>query len=254
VRKRNSVFACSAAISAVAIWSASAPAFAGTPGAGVRVYSPHVEKGEVELEARLSRLVGGAEGGEGAYIYEAAFGFTDWWQGGLVIETENKPNGPVFVEAIEFENIFELPRLPGLPIDFGVYAEYEANVEGEADAIELRWLAEYDSGPFNTKLNFNVDRSFESGAEFELGYGFLSSVEVAHDFALGIEAFGEFGSVRDFGSLAEREHYVGPVALFEIEPPGLPGEIEIEAGYLFGIGDAEAEGQVRLLIEWEFKL
>jgi len=227
---------------------------ASPPGAGARVYSPHVTRGEVEVEARGARLVGGEEGGEGVYVYEAAFGITDWWQGGLVVETENEPGGPVFVEALEFENIFELPRLPGVPVDFGVYAEYELNVEGGADAIELRWLAEYDQGPFNSKVNFNVERSFESGDTFEFGYGAISSIEVFDDFALGVEAFGEFGDARDFGSLSQREHYAGPVALFEIEPEWLPGEIEVEAGYLFGLGGAEAEGQVRLLLEWEFKI
>lgn len=229
-------------------------AFAGPSGAGARVYSPHVSKGEVELEARGARLVGGAEGGEGVYVYEAALGLTDWWKGGLVIETENEPGGPVFVEAIEFENVFKLPRVPGIPVDFGVYAEYELNVEGGADAIELRWLAEYDAGPFNSKLNFNVERSFATGETFEFGYGAISSIELFDDVALGVEAFGEFGDANDFGSLARREHYAGPVALFEIEPEWLPGEIEVEAGYLFGLGGAEAEGQVRLLLEWEFKI
>ena len=232
------------------------PAFAlaGPPGSGVRVYSPHVSKGEVEIEARGARFVGGAEGGEGVYVYEAALGLTDWWQGGVVIETENEPGGPVFVEAVEFENIFELPRVPGIPVDFGVYAEYGLNVEGESDAIELRWLAEYDGGPFNAKMNFNVERSFATGEVFEFGYGAISSVELFDDFALGVEAFGEFGDLNGFGSLSQREHYAGPVALFEIEPERQPGEIEVEAGYLFGLGDAEAEGQARLLIEWEFKI
>lgn len=231
-----------------------AAALAGSPGLGNRVYSPHVDKGEIELEFRGARLVGGEEGGEGAYVYEGSYGVTDWWKSGLVIETENEPNGPVFVEAIEFENVIELPHINGLPVDFGVYAEYEANVEGEADALELRWLAEYETGPFDAKLNFNVERSFESGEAFEFGYGALASFEVAHDVAFGIEAFGDFGAIDDFGALSTREHYIGPVALFEIEAPGLPGEIEIESGYLFGVGETEAEGQARFLIEWEFHI
>lgn len=244
------------AFPAILLFSAIEPqaALASPPGAGVKVYGPKVEKGEAELEFRGARMVGGDEGGEGVYVYEGSYGFTDWWKSGVVLETENEPGGRVFVEAAEFENVIELPRLPSVPIDFGVYAEYELNVEGEADALELRWLAEYENGPFDTKFNFNVERSFEDGATFEFGYGAISSVEIAHDFAIGLEAFGEFGEIHDFGALSTREHYVGPVALFEIEPPGLPGEIEVEAGYLFGLGEAEAEGQARLLIEWEFKL
>lgn len=233
----------------------AAPARAAPPGAGLKVYSPKVEKGEAELEFRGSRFVGGEDGGEGVYVYEASYGFTDWWKGGLVLETENEPNDKLIAEAVEFENVIQLPRFGGLPVDFGVYAEYEANVEGGRDSLELRWLAEYENGPFNTKFNFNVEREFGSGETFEFGYGSLTSVDVFDDVAFGFEAFGEFGDTDDFiSSIRNREHYMGPVALFEVEPAGLPGEIEIETGYLFGVGGADAKGQARLLIEWEFDL
>lgn len=227
--------------------------FAAPPGAGDRVYGPEVDKGEAEIEFRGSRFTGGPDGGEGVYVYEGSYGFTDWWRGGVVLETENEPSGPLKVEAVEFENIFELPRIPGLPVGFGIYAEYEANLEGGPDEVKLRWLAEAEQGPWNTKVNFNVARSFGGGEAFEFGYGALSTVEIADDIAIGIEAFGDLGTARGFG-ISEREHYVGPAALFEIEPRGVPGELEIEASYLFGVGAAEAEGQARLLLEWEFEL
>lgn len=228
-------------------------AIASPPGAGDRVYGPEVEKGEVEIEFRGSRINGGPDGGEGAYVYEASYGLTDWWRAGAVLETENEPNGPLTVEAIEFENIIELPRIPGLPIDFGIYAEYEAAVGGGPDAVELRWLAEVERGAWNTKFNFNVERAFGGGETFEMGYGFLSTVEVVDDVALGVEAFGDFGTAGEFG-FSGHEHYIGPALQFEIEPRGLPGELEIEASYLFGAGAAGAEGQARLLLEWEFEL
>ncbi|MEJ2076596.1 MAG: hypothetical protein P8Z74_01105, partial [Acidobacteriota bacterium] len=117
---------------------------ASPPGAGQRVYGPRVEKGEVEIEFRGVRLVGGEEGGEGVYVYEAAYGFTEWWRGGLLLETENEPNGALIVEEVDFENVIELPRIPGLPLDVGVYAEYEMNVAGGRDAVALRWLTEYE--------------------------------------------------------------------------------------------------------------
>ena len=90
------------------------------------------------------------------------------------------------------------------------------------------WLAEYETGPFNTKFNFNVERALGSGSAFEFGYGWIASFEVFHDARLAVEAFGEFGEIGDFGALKTREHYIGPVALFEIES-GLPGELEIES-------------------------
>ena len=230
------------------------PALGSPPGAGERVYSPQVEQGEAEIEFRGARLTGGDEGGEGAYIYEFSYGVLDWWKAAVVLETENEPRESLRAEALEFENVFELPRFFDAPLHFGIYAAYELNVEGGADKIEVRWLTEYDQGPFNAKLNLNADRSFASGEAFEFGYGAQGSIGLFDDFALGLEAFGDFGTAGDFGSLAEREHYAGPVVLFEIEPQWLPGEIEVEAGYLFGLGEAEAEGQARLLLEWEFNL
>jgi len=251
---KQGIFRIQCAVMAFALSLAAGQAMASGPGAGSKVYGPEVEKGEAEFEFRGSRFTGGEEGGEGVYVYEASYGITDWWKAALVLETENEPNGPLFVEAVEFENVFELPRIPGVPINFGIYAEYEMNVEGERDGVEMRWLASYENGPFETKFNFNVDREFGSENTFEFGYGSLTTVEVAHDFAIGFEAFGEFGDANSFGALGNREHYMGPVILFEIEPAGLPGELEIQTGYLFGVGDAEADGQVRLLLEWEFDL
>ncbi|MBY0423810.1 MAG: hypothetical protein K2Q06_16010 [Parvularculaceae bacterium] len=246
----KSFFAIIVGVSALALHSA---AVAGPPGAGDRVYSPEVEKGVAELEFRGARLTGGPDGGEGVYVYEGAYGVTTWWKTGLVLETENEPNGPLKIESVELENVFALPRIPGVPVDVGIYAEYEATTRG-ADSAKLRWLAAFDAGPVETKLNFNVEKTFSASDPWEFGYGFLSAVEIFDDVELGVEGFGGLGDARDFGGLSRREHYIGPVALFEIERDWLPGEIDIEAGYLFGVGGAEAEGQARLLLEWEFKL
>lgn len=242
-----------AILSAVSVGLHCGAAFAGPPGGGDRVYGPDVEKGKAEVEFRGSRLTGGEDGGEGVFVYETSYGVTNFWKTGAVIETENEPNAPLKVEAFEIENIFALPRLPGVPVDLGIYAEYEASTRG-ADEVKLRGLAAFNTGPVATKLNFNVDRSFASGAEWELGYGFLSTAKVFDDVAIGIEGFGEFGAVNDFGDLKNREHYIGPALLFDLEPKWLPGELEVEADYLFGVGAAEAEGQARLLLEWEFRL
>ena len=68
---------------------------------------------------------------------------------------------------------------------------------------------------------------------------------------LGLQAFGDLGTDRHFGG--RRAHYVGPVAQWEVHPPGLPGELEFEAAYLLPVGTARdvADGQVRFTVAWE---
>lgn len=221
------------------------PAFA-APGLADKVYSPVVNRGQAELEARLGRLNGDADDGEFASRFEAGYGLTDWWAAALVFEAEREPSGSYQAEEFEFENVFELPTLPGVPATFGVYAAYETSLQGGNDMVELRLLGEHESGPFLLRGNVIFERAFENGADAEYKYGTLAAYELSDDFKIGAEAF---------GGLSEDEHFVGPVVLFDIEPEGMPGELEVEAGYLFGFGGAaEANGQARLLLEWEFPL
>ncbi len=152
------------------------------------------------------------------------------------------------------ENIFDITATRQWPVHFGVYVEYAANTNSGPDTAELKLLAQRVRGPWDARLNLVAEREIGGGAadftEFE--YAAQLTYKINDDFKLGVEGFGDLGTDDDFGSLGDLPHYWGPVAKFEAFETS-KGELEITTGYLFGTGEAEADGQPRIAIEWETK-
>jgi hypothetical protein len=234
---------------AVAALSLSAGHALAAPGLGSEVYGARVEKGVTEVEARYGELTGGPDDGEAALVLEANHGFTDRFKGAIEAEFEREPGDNAQAEAVSLEGVYYLGQVAG--VDLGVHGEYEANLHGEGDAIELQALFQKTAGPFDGRLNLGWERGLgDQNDSNEFGYKASAMWEVAHELKLGAKAFGDLGDDDGFGG--RREHFAGPVVQWELdEIPG--GEFGIEAGYLFALGSArdDADGQLRLGLEWE---
>jgi len=217
------------------------------PGLGDEVYGAEVDKGELELESIYGTLAGGPEDGEDALVLEAAYGVSDSFRFGVRGEFEKEPGVSREFEALGFEGIYELGKVGG--VSFAVYGEYEIVFEG-ADKIETKLLVQHKTGPLDLRLNLIAEKELESGEKVELEYAASADVETFGEVRLGVQAYGELGTFDNI--LPRAEHFIGPVAKFEIE--GLGPELGIEAGYLFALGEAkdETDGQFRLKLELEF--
>ncbi len=233
------------AIAALAILAPTAAHAA--PGLGGEVYGATVEEGELEVESIYGQLDGGPEDGEDVLVLEAAYGVTDKLRLGLRGEIEKEPGADREFEALGIEAIYELGNLGG--VDFAVYGEYEVVFEG-ADKIETKLLVQRREGPIDLRFNLIAEKELEGGHDVELEYAASADFEAFGEIRLGAQAYGQLGTFENF--LPHAEHFLGPVAKFEIE--GLGPELEIEAGYLFALGEAknETDGQFRLLLELEF--
>lgn len=220
-----------------------APA-AAQPGLGEKVYGATLEPGTTEIEARYGRLTGGKADGEDALIFELAHHFSKRFYGAVLFETEREPGSGRKLEAVGFEGIATLGRIEPLGVDVALYGEYEA-VRNGPDAVEAKLLLQHKRGGFDGRLNLIAERPVHE-SDVEFGYAASADWHVAGEFQAGITAFGEF---------TEAEHFVGPVLKTEIEHLPGAGELGIEAGYLFALGDArhETDGQARLLLEYEFR-
>lgn len=225
-----------------------APAHA-APGLAAEVYGARVEQDTLEIEARYGELNGGADDGEAGLVLEASRGFKRFY-GAVLGEFGRAPGGDLDLEAISVEGLAHLGRIPGLGVDVGVYGEYEATVNGTADAVELKALLQKTAGPLDTRLNLIVEQSFGDNARTEYGYAAAASLG-GGDARIGVQAFGDLGDDDGFGG--RREHFIGPVGWFELEHLPAAGELEFELGYLFAAGAArdDADGQFRLLMAWE---
>lgn len=221
------------------------------PGRAAEVYGPSVERGQTEFEVRGGALSGGPADGEWQVKTELSHAFTDWWRPGLVGEWEREGGDTQFT-AVAIENVFDFTSTRAWPVHFGGYLEYEWPQEG-ADHVELKLLMERVRGPLGLKLNLIGEREVGSDAsnQWELGYAAEAAYALNDDFTLGVQGFGDAGTDDALGHLGDHAHYWGPFGQFELVHLG-EGEVELQLGYLVGSGAAEADGQFRFKLEYEF--
>lgn len=217
----------------------AAPANA-APGLGDKVYGATVEPGVTEIEARYGRLMGDEADGEDVLKLEVAHGFSRRFYGALVGEFEREAHEDRKLEALSVEGIYALGQVGG--IDTALYGEYEIGLHGP-DKIETKLLLQKRAGEVDGRLNLIAEKPL-NGEPIELGYAASADVKAAGEFRLGLAAFGD---------VTHGEHFAGPILKTEIEHLPGRGELEIETGYLFALGEArhETDGQFRLLLEYE---
>ncbi len=220
------------------------------PGMGSKVYGATINPGVTEVEARYGRLEGGADHGEDGLVLEVAHGFSSKFYAAALMEFEREPAGKRKLEAVSLEAITPIAHSDALKLDVALYGEYEM-VRGGADALETKLLLQHRAGSFDGRLNLKAARTFVHGAPLEFGYAASADWAAFGEFRLGAAAFGDLGTSHDF--LPHAEHFAGPVVKTEIEHLPANSDLEIEAGYLkaFGAARNDANGQWRLLLEWE---
>lgn len=234
-----------AAFSGVAAGAASAE-----PGLAGEIYEPTVARGESELEFRGGILNGGDAGGEWQIKAEASHAFTDWWRPGLVAEWEYEGGSAEFT-AFAVENVFDFTATRDWPVHLGGYVEYEF-AEDSPDSVELKLLMSRQRGPIYVRVNLIGERALSNNADgWEYGYAVQAGYAFNDDIELGLQGFGDAGAHDELGELEDRAHYWGPFAQFEVGELGR-GEAELQLGYLVGFGEAEADGQFRLKLGYEF--
>ena len=221
------------------------------PGMGDKVYGATVESGVTEFETHYGRLSGGPDAGEDALALEAAHGFSDRFYGAASVEFEREPHGSRKLEAVAVEGFYALGNLAPFGLNAALYGEYGAALDGP-DKIETKLLLQHKRGSFDSRMNLIAEKVLDGHGPVEFEYAASADWEVADELRLGGAAFGELGSGRHL--TFRTEHFAGPIVKYEFERAG-PGELGIEAGYLFALGRArdDADGQARLLLEYEFK-
>jgi hypothetical protein len=243
-----------AAVAAASLGGPGAAAAADEPGLGEAVYAPYVKNGITEVEMRGGRLLDGDQAGGSGAVVEIEHGFSDRFSLALVGELEDAAGERGKLDSVGVEGVAYLGQLPGTGVDVGGYLEYEQRLHDESGVVEAKLLLARRFGAVHTLVNLVAsqpltERPGEGATQF--GYAAQATLEVRQDLEAGVQAFGALGTSRSPGG--RQEHFLGPVARWEVRPRWAPGELELEAAYLLPLGAArrETDGQVRLELEWE---
>jgi hypothetical protein len=210
------------------------PAF-GEPGGTSSVSGPTVHGGETSFEARAAAYDGGALDGDWAYRAQVEHGFTDAFQGALILRGSQPDDESAELDSIALEGRYEFESTAEWFIHLGIQGQYKFGMHDRDDEIEFKLLAEHDGGSWDARFNYIVETALADDAEWESGYAARLLWDLGEDAKLGVEAYGEL----DAGA-----HAVGPRLIYAIGP------VELGFSYLAGLGEAEADQQFRFGIEW----
>ncbi len=195
----------------------------------------------------------GDPGADGAQQYKLDLEYspTWYWKTELVGEWEKEPGADLESTEVAWENIFQLFEQGRYAIDAGLLVEYAHSTEpGGEDKLELGALLQRDFGVNQMRFNLVAEREFHSDSETELEYALQYRWRRNPRFEPGIEMYGEFGELDDFGSLGDHGHEAGPAAFGRV-PLGR-GALKYEFAWLIGLTDDAAAQTARFLLEYEF--
>jgi len=220
-----------------------------------KIYSPHVEYGEFELEYRghVTKDNDKAKDNNQKHRVEIGYGFTEYWSTAIVGEWVKESGMNREYEATAWENIFQLTEQGEHWVDVGLYLEYEFSSEANAaDKIEAKLLLEKNSTQFSHTTNIIFEREIgtNSNSATELEIFWRTKYRWKEALEPAIEIYSKLGEIGNSGNFNSQNHSLGPVMLGKLRISDT-SMLKYELGYLFGISDAAAQGNWKWLIEWE---
>jgi hypothetical protein len=228
----------------------------------LKVYSPVIEGlGVAEIEYRAARTFDSDRAKDGAESQKAAVGYgvTNWWFAEAYGEWKRDPGGTTHFDGTEWESVFQLTEPGEYWANLGLLAEYERvqNRKTDSDAINIGPLIERDFGPTTTDLNLMLVRQIgphisQHGVRFN--YRLETRWRLFPQFQPAVEVFGDLGLIGDFGPVSGQQHLLGPGFAGQFSLGAIPGKIQYDAGYLFGLTPASPKGILKLIVEYEFPL
>ena len=217
----------------------------------LKVYSPHIEKGELAAEVDLNydRDHRADHDGYVSQVVGAEYGVNEHWMTELSAEIEKDPSGSDKLTNIKWENIIAPFKQGELPVDAALYLETEkAAIGGDPDNIEAKLLLEKDSGPFKNQANIGVSKHFGSHSDSAINgsIALRTAYKLDQKFEPGIEYYADLGNLKDSQGFQSQNHQIGPVIQGKI------GHVKYDTGFLFGVSDEAPDTTAKLNVEYEF--
>lgn len=225
----------------------------------LKVYSPYeLEKGEFEVAYWLDAFLNTPLAQSGPFprqhllrhTAELAYGLSDRWYAGIYFDFEQPTRGGAeqftFVQS-RFETIYRLVDRSGFWPAVALYFEYilPRRQYEHHDEIEFKLLLESRVREFMVRLNPVLEHEFE-GSRVQFGYesGFYWFARPA--IRLGVEGFGNFGTIGSFPTTNLQPHSWGPAVKFKL------GKVGWDLGMQFGWTDRSDYAVFKSILDYEF--
>ncbi len=223
------------------------------PAQAKKVYSPVVERGEVEIEYLLDVAFDGdpAVDGSAKHQFAVEYAVTDRWATEVYGVFTRKPGKGFQYDRFKWANIYQLFEQGEHWLDSGFYLEYQIPdaAQQKPDLLEFKLLLEKEMGRLvhTGNLIFKKELGVLATKSTKLGYAWRSKWRWMREFEPGFEAYGTMGELGNADSLSRQSHIIGPVISGK-----LFRHFEYELGYLFGLTQGAADGNLKLVFACEF--
>jgi len=225
----------------------------------VTVYSPLVQKGEVEVEYQLDVNRDGNPGvnKSSKHQIEIAYGVTDRWKSAINAVYLDPATSSFAYDRLKWENIYQLFDQGERWLDAGLYFEYQIPdaKKNAPDVAEVKVLLQKAFASRNDipsmKHTLNLTLKKELGVlatqATALSYAWQSKWKYTEEIRPGFEAYGSMGPIGNLNSPKQQSHLLGPVLYGEVAH-----QFEYQLGYLFGLTRGSVNGMFKLVIELKF--
>jgi len=244
-------------IGLVCAFSASQPAYAEK-----HVYSPIIEKGEIEFETTGVYDVDHSKSKNAVQEYKNAIGYgvTDRWAtelyGGFERQPQQNDDGTTSISSVKFthlewENRYQLTEQGQYWLDAGLYFAYEIPMrEKNPGKIEGKILLEKSTQHFTHIANILFNKEVGGGTtqETTAGFAWSSRYRLSEHFQPGIEYWIDFGQINEHLPYNQQSHQIGPAFYGHLTP-----HIKYDVGYFFGISRAAPQGELKWMLEYELR-
>lgn len=208
-----------------------------------KVFSPTVEAGEWELEARgyVTEDDRNAFDGRQVNKLDVAVGVTDYWMTELELVYAKEPGDSQELEAYASENVFQFNERSGDGPVFGLFVELEKERDADLKEFVIGPIAQGYWGQWTGTANLFFEKQYgsdrdESGIETR-GAAQLK-YEMDEEFQPGVEYYGD-----------DDEQHLGPALFGELDLGG--HELNYEFAALAGLNDDTPDWSVRWMFELE---
>jgi hypothetical protein len=218
------------------------------------VYSPIVEKGKMGVEVLGNTTIDDDKhDGFQYHELEYEYGITDWWATSFTTSLIKLPEESLKYNILGWENTLQFTKQGKYWLDLGVHFELEFDDENDKpNVFEMRLLFEKTSPKYQHTMNVNFEQQFggEANESIELEYIWRSRKMITEHGAIGFEAYGAMGEIKDLSALEDQQHIIGPAIYNEFKIANI--EIESHLVWMFGLTAGSADHRFRWQIEFPF--
>ncbi len=222
------------------------------------VYTPTVEKGEIEIDFKYGTAKRQDGTRTNVTTMGLGYGATDFWFTEIYLKRERE--GSEGLTLAEWENKFQLTETGKYPVDIGIITEIEVPLNSrrhEPNEFKIGPLLQTEFGKLQLNGNLLFERKFGSKDaddvhyNTEMGYQWQVKYRWQKAFEFGAQGFGEMGKWNSWDRSELQNHRMGPAVFGKLDV-GNQQKIKYNAAMLFGVSEAAPDHTFRMQVEYEF--